>query len=189
MKKMSICIIMLGMFLSVSFGQEQTKSGLGFEFHTFPSAILMQEGASSVGIFFPMESESLIIEPYISYYSYSSETDYDDYDSNDYNTSIKIWSLTVGILIPNVKGNIRSYIGARIGKSFSDIEETNQDNDKNDTLILAPTVGAEYFISENFTFGGECMYSIVLSENKEDAYTRTTNLTTLIPRFIVRFYI
>ena len=41
---MSICIIMLGMFLSVSFGQEQAKYGLGFEFHTFPSAFMEDEG-------------------------------------------------------------------------------------------------------------------------------------------------
>ena len=44
MKKMSLCIIISGMFLSVSFGQEQTKHGLGFEFHTFPSALFMEDG-------------------------------------------------------------------------------------------------------------------------------------------------
>ena len=37
-------LIMLGMFLSVSFGQEQTKYGLGFEFHTFPSAFMEDRG-------------------------------------------------------------------------------------------------------------------------------------------------
>ena len=186
MKKMSICIIMLGLFLSAPFAQEQAKYGLGFEFHTFPSTFLMQGDGGLVGIFLPIETGSLIIEPYISYYSYSSETDYDDAD--DYNTSTTIWSLTAGIFKPYVKGNLRSYAGARVGKSWSVYEETDQDDDEDDAFILAPTVGAEYFISENFTFGGECMYSIVISEDKEDTYTRTTNLTTLIPRFIVRFY-
>ena len=79
MKKMSICIIMLGMFLSVSFGQEQTKYGLGLEFNTDPT--LGYNGG--LGIYVPFESGSLLIEPLIMYSSSSYEVDYDDYSIDD----------------------------------------------------------------------------------------------------------
>ena len=57
-----------------------------------------------------------------------------------------------------------------------------------DNLIIAPTVGAEYYLSNNFSFGGEGMYSMVTYEEKEDSYTTTSKEHMLIPRFIVRFY-
>jgi len=186
MKKMPTVSIMLILFLGITFAQQQAKFGLGFEFHTFPSVFMMEESGSAMGIYVPIETGSLLIEPQISYYSYSSETDYDDYD--DYNSSTTIWSLTAGVFKPFVKGDIRSYAGVRVGKTWSVYEETDQDDDEDDAFILAPTIGAEYFISENFSFGGEGMYSMISSEDKEDTYTRTTKLTTIIPTFIVRFY-
>ena len=42
----------------------------------------------------------------------------------------------------------------------------DEDDDEDDAFVLAPTLGVEYFISANFTFGGECMYSMVTSEDK-----------------------
>ena len=120
--------------------------------------------------------------------SSSSEIEYDDSDYDNYDTSTKIWSLTAGIFKPYEKGNFRSYFGARVGKSWSVYEETDEDDEEEDAFILAPTLGVEYFISENITFGGECMFSMVTSEDIEDTYTQTTALSVLIPRFIVRFY-
>ena len=79
MKKMSLCIIMSGMFLSVSFGQEQTKYGLGFEYHTDPT--LAYSGL--LGIYLPINAGSLLIEPLIMYSSSSYEVDYDDYSIDD----------------------------------------------------------------------------------------------------------
>jgi len=43
-EKISRVIIIVCLFLSASIAQEQTKYGLGFEFHTFPSAFMMGEG-------------------------------------------------------------------------------------------------------------------------------------------------
>ena len=59
---------------------------------------------------------------------------------------------------------------------------------ENEYLIIAPTIGAEYYISDNFSFGGEGMYTMVTNEEEEDTYTTSSKVHMLIPRFIVRFY-
>ena len=188
MKKMSLCIIMSGMFLSVSFGQEQTEYGLGFEFHTFPSAF-MGDGGGSLGIYVPINTGSLLIEPLIMYSSLSTEVDFDDYsiDNSEYTESDL--TLLIGILKPTVRGKIRSYFGIRFGKQFTEKDYDNNELDvENEYLIIAPTIGAEYYISSNFSFGGEGMYTMVTYEEEEENYTTTSKQSVLIPRFIVRFY-
>jgi len=185
MKKMSLCIIMSGMFLSVSFGQEQTKYGLGFEFHTDPT--LAYSGL--LGIYLPINAGSLLIEPLIMYSSSSTEVDYDDYSQDDFEYTESDLTLLIGILKPTVRGKIRSYFGIRFGKQWH--EENHDDNDddvEDETLIIAPTIGAEYYISDNFSFGGEGMYTMVTYEEDEENSTTTLKQSVLIPRFIVRFY-
>ena len=57
--------------------------------------------------------------------------------------------------------------------------------------MIAPTLGAEYFVGENknFSFGGEVMYKILTSEDTESiAYDRTTTSVSIEPKFLVRFY-
>ena len=189
MKKMSICIIMLGMFLSVSFGQEQTKFGLGFEFHTFPSAFIMGDAEGALGIYVPINAGSLLIEPLIMYSSSETEVDYDDYSLDDSKYTESDLTLLIGILKPTVRGKIRSYFGIRFGKQWTEEDHDNNNLDvENDYLIIAPTIGAEYYISDNFSFGGEGMYTMVTYEEKEENYTTTSKQSVLIPRFIVRFY-
>ena len=185
MKKMSLCIIMSGMFLSVSFGQEQTKYGLGLEFNTDPT--LGYDGG--LGIYVPINAGSLLIEPLIMYSSSSTEIDYDEYGIQDSKTSESDFTLLIGILKPTVRGKIRSYFGIRFGKQWH--EENHDDNDddvEDETLIIAPTIGAEYYISDNFSFGGEGMYTMVTYEEDEENSTTTLKKSVLIPRFIVRFY-
>jgi len=190
------------MFLSVSFGQEQAKLGLGFEFHTLPSRFIMQDmGQPSLGIYFPIETGSLLIEPLIEYSYLSIEVDYDNYQTDyqipdaDYTESY--FTLLLGILKPTVRGKIRSYYGIRFGKQWYEEDYDGSDNDtESEYLIIAPTVGAEYYISDNFSFGGEGMYSMVSNEEEESVdvspdsggFTRISKQRMLIPRFIVRFY-
>ena len=123
------------------------------------------------------------------YSSSSTEIDYDEYGYQDSKTSESDFTLLIGILKPTVRGKIRSYFGIRFGKQW--YEENHDDNDddvEDETLIIAPTIGAEYYISDNFSFGGEGMYSMVTNEEKEDSYTTISKEHMLIPRFIVRFY-
>ncbi|MBC8214013.1 MAG: outer membrane beta-barrel protein [Candidatus Marinimicrobia bacterium] len=188
MKKVVTMFMVLGLFASISFAQQQGRNGLGFEFHTFPSAFLVEEGGA-MGVYFPIETANgLLIEPSFSYYSSSSKTDYDDSSYENYKSTSTVWALVVGVFKLFEKEKVRFYAGIRVGKSWSTYEVTGYDDDDDDSFMLAPAVGVEYFISNNFSFGGEGMYSMISSEEKEDEYIRTTKLTTLIPKFIVRFY-
>ena len=189
MKKISRVIIIVCLFLSASITQEPTKYGLGFEFHTFPSAF-MEEGGGSLGIYVPFESGSLLIEPLIMYSFSSTEIDYDFGGGEDYEISRSDFTLLVGIFKPTYNGKIRSYYGIRFGKSWSKNEDSrdNYDDYESDYLVIAPTVGAEYYISDNFTFGGEGMYTMVTNEEDEENYTTISKQSVLVPKFIVRFY-
>ena len=189
MKKVVTMLMVLGLFASISFAQQKGKNGLGFEFHMFPSTFMLEEGGGAMGVYFPIETTGgFLIEPSLSYYSYSSDTDYDDSSYDDYKSTSTEWSLVVGAFKLYEKEKLRFYAGVRIGKSWSAYESTGADDDEDDAFILAPTAGVEYFISDNFSFGGEGVYAMISSEDKEDEYTRTTKSTILIPKFIVRFY-
>jgi len=131
------------------------------------------------------------------YSSSSTEIDYDEYGIQDSKTSESDFTLLIGILKPTVRGKIRSYYGIRVGKQWHECDGDDYNNNNyyynscgadSEYLIIAPTIGAEYYISDNFSFGGEGMYSMVSYEEKEGSYTTTSNENMLIPRFIVRFY-
>ena len=143
----------------------------------------------SLGIYVPINTGSLLIEPLIMYSSLSTEVDFDDYsiDNSEYTESDL--TLLIGILKPTVRGKIRPYFGIRFGKQWIEKDYDNNDSDvENEYLIIAPTIGAEYYISDNFPFGGEGMYTMVTYEEEEENYTTTSKQSVLIPRFIVRFY-
>ena len=186
MKKVVTVLMVLGLFASVSFGQEQAKYGLGFEFHTDPT--LAYSGL--LGIYVPIETGSLFIEPLIRYSSSSEEIDYDNYATGqDYEVSSSNFTLLLGIFKPTEIGKIRSYYGIRVGKTWSKYEnDLNNYKEESDILIIAPTVGAEYFISDKFSFGGEAMYTMITDEEEDDGFTTTTKESVLIPKLIVRFY-
>lgn len=181
-------IIIIGLFLCATFGQEQNKYGVGFEFHTLPTTFAQGQG-TPLGVLFPIVTQSIIVEPLIIYSNSTVEIDYDSGGYEDTKTTISDLTLLVGIFIPKNRGKIRSYVGIRVGKSWYEADYDGGNNDEEvDYLILAPTIGAEYFISENFSFGGEGMYTMVSSEIDEDEYKITTNQHTIMPRFIARFY-
>ena len=157
-----------------------------------PSVLLAQQGATqSLGVYFPINISTLLIEPLVMYNSSTDEMDYSgalsNYDDSEYSESDL--TLLIGILKPTVKGKMRSYFGIRLGKEWYEEDYEDNDNDVEiEYLIIAPTVGAEYFISDNFSFGGEGMYTMLKREDDEDNYKRTIKQNMLIPRFIVRFY-
>ena len=96
MKKVVTVLMVLGLFASVSFGQEQAKYGLGFEFHTDPN--LAYSGL--LGIYVPIETGSLFIEPLIMYSSSSEEVDYNDYTIDDSEYKESNLTLLIGIFKP-----------------------------------------------------------------------------------------
>ena len=192
MQKISRVILIVCLFLSVSIAQQRSY-GLGFEFNTDPTLAY----SGFLGIYVPVETGSLLIEPLIMYSSSSTKTNYNDYSIDDSEYAVSDLTLLIGIFKPTERGKIRSYYGIRIGKSWSkyEISTPGSDDVESDYLVIAPTAGAEYYISDNFSFGGEAMYFMATREEEDEGYysTGTGKTTTykdnvLIPRFIVRFY-
>mgnify|MGYP002725622000 CR=1 FL=1 len=186
MSKVIKGLIVLSILVNISSAQQTVKFGMGFEFHTFPSAFIIGESNITTGVYFPMESKGYMLEPQISYNSTELEDVYDD--SSDYKSTTTNLSLIVGISKLIVKDDLRINVGARFGKSWSSYEEEDEPDEDFEKIVLGPVLGAEYFIADNFSFGGECMYSITSSEDKEDGYSRKFTLTQMVPKFIVRFY-
>ena len=88
MKKIALVIILS--MLSLSMSISQTKYGVGFEFHTMPSVLLANQGATqSLGVYIPINTATLLIEPLVMYSSSTLEIDYDnsDYGDSDYSES------------------------------------------------------------------------------------------------------
>ena len=78
--------------LSLSISLSQNKYGVGFEFHTMPSVLLAQQGATqSLGVYFPINISTLLIEPLVMYNSSTDEMDYSgelsNYDDSEYSES------------------------------------------------------------------------------------------------------
>ena len=184
MKKQIIRICAISVLLSISFAQQVHKNGIGFEFITLPADIMSISGLP-IGVYFPIETGSLLFEPYFSYFHTSVVTKYNDDSASNNNTSSEstYWSLLVGIFMPHKADRLRSYAGLRIGMRWL---HSGGNDDK--SFVIAPTAGAEYFIGDNFSFGGEAMLSFDKSEDKSDDRTITTKISRLIPKFIVRFY-
>jgi len=185
MKKTILLLISLTSLLI----SQQPKKGIGFEFHTFLSIWMAAESGSSMGVYFPFEIASgLFIEPLITYSSSSTERDYDD-STQDYESSSSTLGITLGIFKSTYSNKMRTYFGVRAGKVWDETWESNDGADEDESLIIAPTFGAEYFINESFSFGGEAMYAMLTDENDDnDEYTRTYKNSMLIPKFMVRFY-
>jgi len=169
--------------------RKQNRKGLGFEFHALPTAFLMEHIDHTMSIYFPVEYNNLLIEPQISYASIKEKIDYiNNIDYEQTNTDL---SLLLGLFFTNQSDKSRFYVGARIGKILTEVDysgNTSQTDETEEYIVLAPTFGIEYFISDNISFGGEGMYMMVSNERKEEEYKIITKSNALIPMFIVRFY-
>jgi len=210
MKKILLLILLTGLLIS-----QEAKKGIGFEFHMFPS-IWMSDGpsesGSSMGVYFPFETPSgLFIEPLITYSNSLETVDYNSYynnsNSENYEKLFSSWEISLGMFKSTYLNKMRTYVGIRVGKRWTVSDESGQrpvtneviiSNEQEwDAFIISPTFGAEYFINENFSFGGEAMYSMLSSENETeelDIYNNANTVTStkktsmIIPKFMVRFY-
>ena len=71
--------------------------------------------------------------------------------------------------------------------------EPSEDETKGKAFLFGPAMGAEYFISEHLSFGGEFTLRITRSEEEDSdnyygEYTETETTTLLVPTLMVRFY-
>ena len=194
MNQFSIGMLIIVSGINCIFAQGLTinKIGIGLEFHAYPS-VFMVEGAFQegygLGLYLPIEFAGLMIEPQISYFGQQIEVDYDNSQyGDDYKTQYSYTQLTIGIFKPTKeREKTRLYGGIRIGKSWSKYDIGN-DSEIDDNLILSPTIGAEFYFTETFSFGGEGQLYIIDDKDDGEHYEKKTRTTVVIPKFIARFY-
>ena len=185
-------IIVSGINCIFARGLTINKIGIGLEFHAYPS-VFMVEGAFQegygLGLYLPIEFSGLMIEPQVSYFDQQIEVDYDDSQyGDDYKTQVSYTQLTIGIfMLTKGREKTRLYGGIRIGKSWSKYDIGN-DSEIDDNLILSPTIGAEFYFTETFSFGGEGQLYIIVDKDDGVHYEKKTRTTVVIPKFIARFY-
>ena len=205
----------LTLILSISFSQDQM--GLGFEFHSMPSSLMqgwldMDEG-QGIGVYFPFKTSGILIEPEISLYKSTTEMNYTNFNpdidleySLDYTIEKSATTISVGVfkIFNFEKSNF--YAGARIGQiklkdeldyKAPQLSENDEENES-EVFSFAPTVGAEFFISDVLSIGGEAMYVSLTSENDnydggsslsdEEQWQRTDKTSYVLPKLMIRFY-
>ena len=201
-------LIIFSLLASMLFSQEtsDTKMSLGFDFHLLPY-IMVPEFSSGysyydedinlidfLGVYFSIEQNDLIIEPSFSYLKETLENDYNSLvsDENDYTYTRTFTNYSVGLFKIFEGIDTRTYVGARIGKSIALLESdaNGYEDIELDNFMIAPTFGAEYFVGENFTFGGEVIYKIVTQKDSQSSiyYDIKSTTSMLVPKFLVRFY-
>lgn len=199
--------ILLILLFSLTFSQNnqpQWKSnGIGFDFHMLPSQALMlsagEAAGALLGVYLPFVSQSgIMLEPNITYANTYEERDYNNnnYGLQDNSSSSTIWSLTLGVFKTWSSENVSSYAGIRFGKMWMEVDNDPGEDSESDAFIWGPVIGAEWFINDNFSFGGEAMLTKMTTEEDSDydsweddiQYTDIDKLNILIPKFIVRYY-
>jgi len=200
-------LIILSLIASMLFSQDisDTKMSLGFDFHLLPYLMVQDQSSGGynyygndlelsefLGVYFSIEKNGILIEPSFSHRKETFEIDYNTSNENDYIITSTFANYSIGVFKIFDDADIRTYVGARIGKSFG-LLESDEDHFEDlevDNFMIAPTFGAEYFVGENFSFGGEVMYKIVTQEDSESStsYDTKSTISMLVPKFLVRFY-
>ena len=184
---------------------KKNKVGIGLEWGII-SAILSSEGAAS--LYFPMQinktnintgtTKGYMIEPEF-FYNKSSRNIYYPMDSSlNYTEEEKTVGAILGIYKLSKNQKMNKYYGIKLGYAVG--TETPNYNlpglIESNGIFISPAMGSEYFISDNFSIGGEI--AVQYSQNEKEypresslsgkAYTETTTATIIRPKFMVRFY-
>ena len=172
--------------------ESKNKMGIGFEFHTWPTTVLTAQnsGINGLSLFFPMSFDDFFLEPEVSYWSFTEK--YDD-SGSDAEHTISNLRMVVGLFHNTTKVKSSQYLGVRIGYNLEK-EVLYIDDDEDDEefeyklFIVAPTIGVQYFISENFSIGGECSAVRASHTDDSDDSEIEQKTWTTVPRLILRFY-
>ena len=193
------CIILIGIIFSQEPENHSSdiKMGIGFEFQTIgPLVMALTNADASFGyMYIPMTTKKFMIEPLIGYTYNLNYVDSPFVDANEeYESSLII---AIGLFLRTHKTEkLKSYAGARIGR----ITENERDvaswdlsqvtEYKTEGFFVAPTIGAEYFISDYFSFGGDFSLRMASGKryNEDDELVDKMKTTILVPNLILRFY-
>jgi len=196
MKKILIAIALIGIMFPQETEVQMTnvKMGVGFEFQTIGPlvAALTNSSSSSGSLYFPIATDKFMIEPNISYMYDMDEIDYEGSTYNDAEEYDSYLMFNIGLFFTKQRSDkLRTYTGARIGMATAKSKSSYLENEGK-AFLFGPAIGAEYFISDHLSFGGECTLRIGRSTEEGvylgEAYTETETSTLLAPTLMIRFY-
>jgi hypothetical protein len=158
-----LSLIIISLYFN-AFGQaedesKKTKFGVGISLeplHVFTlGSTLYSTALLPVSIYFSVNTPSISLQPEFGIYSYS-------YESGGSNNSASIVKVGLGGLFPITQGpSSRAYLGPRVGvlfisQSSSSSGTTTYTSDRKETdVIIGLAAGGEYFVSSQFSVGGE----------------------------------
>ena len=164
--------------------EEESNIRIGYG---IDAEVLVPIFTTSAGyMYFPIETKKIMIEPLFAY-SHSQE----ESESLGESSETDLIAI-IGLFAKSQKTEkIKSYAGIRIGMAVEkekSIYTTNEYTTK--AFLIAPTVGAEYFISESFSFGGEWAIRFANGEKKDqnDDLVEEVSGAMLYPNLIFRYY-
>jgi len=178
--------------------KKTTKIGIGVTISDIKDLFqsIMGDGNAAPSIYIPIDiSPAFRIEPEISYYKFSEK---EEYNSSTDENRITSYSIGLGLSSMNRRGSVNLFYGARFGmikassvNEYTYIGGADKDEETGSGFYIAPTIGGEYFFSENFAMGGEVQikYSSTKweGENGGDEGVKRSVLSTRA-LFSVRFY-
>ncbi|MBC8197924.1 MAG: hypothetical protein H8E60_08575 [Candidatus Marinimicrobia bacterium] len=196
----------LCLLVGIVFGQKEIKYGIGFnvEINGLSSLIqLFESGQNSSinGIYFPIEKDGYLIEPSISYMTSSVIKDFNNNDYDEKSSTSNITAM-LGVFKLFERDKVRFNVGLRAGKTWINekynYSDEDEEVDEQDLLIISPTIGAEYFISNHFSFAGEAIFTMTnlkdsgevnsFYSSEDLTYSETRKVNSLTHKFILRYY-
>ena len=192
MIKKMLCLLII--FFSISLASDQKigiKTGIGFEFQTIGPLVAALAGSSSSGgsLYLPMQTNKFMIEPNL-YYNYQSKEvgNLEEYESN--------FMVNIGLFsVQHRSDKLKTYSGFRLGVAMGKEKSiyTSSNEEKSKAFLFGPSVGAEFFLSDYVSFGGECTFRIIKGEKEGYDYQGNNEIekestSILTPTLMIRFY-
>ena len=192
MKKL-ILLVLLSFCFTQNAETKLNRKGLGFQFHMMPQAMTITEisDASGYGIYVPLDFGKLFVEPYFSIYqTLHSETA----GTTTYEYLERSATFGIGLFFNKIitDGKSRLYYGLRWSKLDYTSETASASGGKivteSSPTMISPTIGVEYLLIENVSFGGEASFHMMDYDQTIDDVTLGVKFQALMPMFLIRMY-
>ena len=190
-KKIWCLFVIVFSILTASEQKIGIKTGIGFEFQTIGPLFAALSNSSSSGgsLYLPMQTDKFMIEPNL-YYNYQSKNvgNLEEYESN--------FMFNIGLFSIKYRSDkLKTYSGFRLGMAIGK-EKTlyiSSNEQKTKAFLFGPSVGAEFFMSDYLSFGGECTLRVIKGEKEGYDYqgnneTEKESVSMLTPTLMIRFY-
>ena len=169
---------------------QTSKIGIGVEYNSKATTSDSNEDGPNVAfVYFPIIVNGFMVEPQLSYYRVKNDTDYDDsnyLDPEVINTDI---FLAVGLYKTNTFKNTRAYLGIKWGKVWEKYENSIEEDEEDTFTFFAPTIGGEYFLGDNFSFGIEAYYLMASYTTEIESVAKIeSSYHSLQPKMMFRVY-